>query len=87
MPTAHPVLVHLAQECAETIVAVTKLDLHGPTPTVGTITYNNLADLADEVGDILAMVQRAVALGLIDPQRIAARQAEKSATLREMYPK
>lgn len=85
--TTAPVLTHVAQEAAEVVMAYTKLALYGPRaqdPRTGQ-RYDNIDDLHHEIGDLLAVIERAVETGHLDPMSLLGYKTGKLKILRGMY--
>jgi len=76
-------LAILSEECAEVIKAVSKTLRHGFHPIVKSlslpapITYNNRADIENELGDVLEAMDRLVRAGDLHQQNIEASRATK----------
>lgn len=87
MPDTAPVLTHVAQEAAEVVQAYTKLALYGPI-AVDPLTrrpYDNIDDLHHEIGDLMAVVQRAVETGHLDSTKLLHYKMGKLKVLRGVY--
>lgn len=73
----------LQEECAEVVVAVSKINRFGPHSFYPGSTKTNLNHLEDEIGDVLAMIDLLLMQGAIDQTKLDSAKMAKFDKLRK----
>ena len=74
-------LMKVAEEAAEIVQAVCKIQNYGEVSVVGDHTYHHKAHLESEIGDFMANLKFLIDGGYLDSNVINARIEEKTAYL------
>lgn len=80
-PYQRELLELIAEECAEVVQRATKIMRFGPTEVQPGQELSNVARISREVGDLLEVLERAEAAGLIDRAHVATGRMTKRAKL------
>jgi len=84
MNTTHKEILDITQEeCAEVIVAISKISRFGLDNYKPNKPLTNRQHLAEELGDLQAMIDLCIEHNLVDPQEVLAAAGNKIAKLKQ----
>jgi NTP pyrophosphatase (non-canonical NTP hydrolase) len=84
MNTTHKEILDITQEeCAEVIVAISKISRFGLDNYKPNKPLTNRQHLAEELGDLQAMIDLCIEHNLVDPQEVLAAASNKIAKLKQ----
>lgn len=80
----HPLAI-LAEECAELIQAIMKLQRFGPGGAPGFIGVNPQREIVREMGDVFWAIRYAVSKGMLTQAELLVALADKERRVKELF--